>query len=368
MKKKKIDLCLVIPDMGGGGTQRVLMNLVKHWLNQGKKICVITFFNKKSDFFELPIAISRKSINLPDESKNLIIAIWNNLRRVKALRSVIKAYQPKLVLSFLVTSNVLTILATFFMRIPVIVSERSDPTKDSLGSIWDKLRHLLYRYADIVTANSHDAIVALEKFIDPGKLKYVPNPICIEEPFRPLTYSFPAILAVGRLSYEKGHDILLLAFSKFIHHFLQWRLIIVGDGELRNKLKQFAVSLNIDKDIIWGGMQLDIFSYYNAATIFVMPSRYEGTPNALLEAMSCGLPAIVSNASSGILHFVKNEETGLVVPVEDVEALYLAFCRLGNDELFRKRLGEKARQKITGETQCSYELWDNVLHLMNIRL
>lgn len=363
MNKKKFDLCLVIPDIGGGGTQRVLMNLVKNWLNQGKKICVITFFNEKADFFELPIAVSRKSINFTGESKNLVVAIWNNLRRVKSLRSMIKAYQPKLVLSFLGTANVLTILATFFMQIPVIVSERSDPTRDSLGNIWDKLRHLLYRYADIVTANSHGAIVALEKFVDAGKLKYVPNPVCIEEPFRPLTYSFPAILAVGRLSYEKGHDILLSAFSKFIHQFPQWRLVIVGDGELRNKLKQFAVNLNIDKYIIWGGMQLDIFSYYNAATIFVMPSRYEGTPNALLEAMGCGLPVIVSNASSGILQFVKNEETGLVVPVEDVETLYLAFCRLANDELLRKRLGEKARQKIKMETQCAYELWDEVLNI-----
>ena len=163
------------------------------------------------------------------------------------------------------------------------------------------------------------------------------------------------------MSYEKGHDILLAAFSKFISHYPQWRLVIVGDGESYDKLKQLASTLNIDSYVIWCGTQSDVFAYYNTATIFVLPSRFEGMPNVLLEAMGCGLPVIVNNASPGPLEFVENEKTGLVVSMEDVDSLSAAMCRLAGDPLLQKQLGQMAQQRIEAEKQLAYELWDAVL-------
>ncbi|MFW0097152.1 MAG: glycosyltransferase [Coxiella endosymbiont of Haemaphysalis qinghaiensis] len=361
MSKLNFDIGIVIPDLGGGGTQRVLLNLVRAWLQHNKKICVITFSSEEADFFKLPETISRKCVNHIKESNGFWDAIWHTLKRVKALRSLIYENYPACILSFLNITNMLTLLATRGMNIPVIISERSDPVKEYLSIRWSLLRYFLYRQADVVTANSYDAIRFLGKFVNSKKLKYVPNPVSIEKKLPLLKYNFPVILAVGRLVYEKGYDILLRAFAKFIYLYPTWRLVIVGDGKLGKDLQKLALSLCLTNDVIWCGMRFDVFCYYKAATIFVMPSRYEGTPNALLEAMGSGLPVIVSNASSGLLEFVKNGETGLVVPTEDTEALCTAFIHLAENKSLRQRLGSAARQRVEIVNQSAYHTWDSII-------
>lgn len=361
MTKLKFDIGLIIPDLGGGGTQRVLLNLVREWLRHNKKICVITFSIENTDFFKLPETVSRKCIDFIEESEGFWDAIRNTFKRVKVLRSLIRENRPACIVSFLSTTNILTILATRGMNIPVVISERSDSAKEYLNIRWSLLRYLLYRQATVVTANSYGAIRFLEKFVKSKKLKYVPNPVHIEKTPRLLKYNFPVVLAVGRLSYEKGHDILLRAFAKFICRYPMWRLVIVGDGKLDKDLKKLAFSLDLANSVVWCGMRANVFAYYHAATIFVMPSRYEGTPNALLEAMGLGLPVVVSNASSGLLQFVTNEETGLVVPTEDVEALGSALIYLAENESLRQRLGRTARQRVEMVNQSAYHVWDSVI-------
>ena len=361
MNKLNFDIGVIIPDLGVGGTQRVLLNLVRAWLQHNKKICVITFSSEKTDFFKLPKAIFRKCIDHIKESDGFWDATWNTLKRVKALRSLIYENHFACILSFLNMTNILTLLATQGMNIPVIISERSDPAKEYLNIRWSLLRYLLYRQANVVTANSHDAIKFLEKFVKNRKLKYVPNPVSIEKTSSLLKYDFPTVLAVGRLGYEKGYDILLRAFAKFLYRCPTWRLVVVGDGKLAKDLRKLVLNLGLTNYVIWCGMRSDVFAYYHSATIFVMPSRYEGTPNALLEAMGSGLPVIVSNASSGLLEFVTNKETGLVVPTEDAEALCAALIYLAENESLRQRLGSAARQRVEIANQSAYYVWDSVI-------
>ena len=121
-----------------------------------------------------------------------------------------------------------------------------------------------------------------------------------------------------------------------------WRLAIVGDGPLRAELEALAEDLNIASRIDWIGQVSNPAAYLKGAKFFVLTSRFEGSPNALLEAMACGLSAVVSDASPGPLELIRDEDAGLVVPVKDVEATTAAIMRLADDPALRERLGQAA--------------------------
>ena len=121
----------------------------------------------------------------------------------------------------------------------------------------------------------------------------------------------------------------------------EWRLAIIGDGPLREELQALAEELGIASHVDWLGYLDDPIPYLKAAKFFVLTSRFEGSPNALLEAMACGLASVVSDASPGPLELI-GDDAGLIVPVEDAEATAAAIMTLANDEGLRARLGEAA--------------------------
>src|SRR3990170_3056728 len=126
----------------------------------------------------------------------------------------------------------------------------------------------------------------------------------------------------------------------------EWRLAIVGDGPLRSELEALSRNLQIESTVDWHGHVADPLPLLRGAKFFVQTSLFEGTPNALLEAMACGLPAIVSDASPGPCELVGTDEcAGLVVPVGDVAATAEAIVRLAGDEALRRRFWQVAFER-----------------------
>ena len=121
---------------------------------------------------------------------------------------------------------------------------------------------------------------------------------------------------------------------------------MVGEGRREGELRALAASLGIAPRVDWHGVVRDPYAFYHTASIFALPSRVEGTPNALLEAMSCGLPVVVTDSAPGPLELVDDGETGLVVPGGDARALAEALRLLARDEALRRRLGEAARERV----------------------
>jgi glycosyltransferase involved in cell wall biosynthesis len=125
-----------------------------------------------------------------------------------------------------------------------------------------------------------------------------------------------------------------------------------------------AESLGIVDRIDWHGIVSDPHYFYRSASIFALPSRVEGTPNALLEAMNHGLPVVVSDGAPGPLELVNDDETGLVVGVNNVAALAAALRRLANDEALRHRLGAAARERVTEyDLPRALATWETVVGL-----
>ena len=139
---------------------------------------------------------------------------------------------------------------------------------------------------------------------------------------------------------------------------------MVGEGPLRHELEEQCQALGIADRVRFHGHAQDPFPFYYRAEFFVLPSRFEGMPNTMLEAMACGLPPIASDASPGPLQYVENGVTGMVVPVEDVDALAAAIREMAGNGEMRARMGAAARGKV-GELRLPSVLaiWNDVLQL-----
>ncbi len=357
-------VALVISDLGRGGTQRVLTNLANSWSQSGVEVSVITFQTRDRDFFQLHPSVQRIEIGGVSESKNLISAFRSNLNRIRAIREAIRSTGAPIVVGFIGATNILVIVACIGLGIRVVISERNDPKVQSIGRIWDFFRWAFYRFADVVTANSHGAVESLARYVPRRKLAYVPNILVIPPESEPFSFACPTLLAVGCLHRQKAFDILLESFALICGQITDWQLAFVGDGPEKEALQEQAQRLGIGERVQWLGAKEDPFPFYRAAEIFVLPSRYEGTPNVLLEAMACGLPVLVSDGSPGPLEWVEEGISGKVVPVENAQALADALLELIRDPALRKRLGQAAKSRVA---ECAPEkavpVWEQVVGL-----
>ena len=353
---------MVIADLSAGGAQRVFTQLANGWAERGRRVCVITLSAADRDFFQLSSQVQRISIGGLGSSNDLIASVKANISRIWSLRTILRDLGAPVVLSFIGTMNVITILATVGLGIKLIISERNDPALQSLGRMWNFLRRKTYVMADIITANSSGAVKTLEAWAPRQKPVLVPNPVAVPPDDSRANLPGPSILNVGRLAPQKAQDILLDAFSVVLKEAPEWYLVIAGTGPLKEKLHEQANQLGIADRVLFTGQIDDPFPYYRATRIFALPSRFEGTPNTLLEAMSCALPCVVSDASSGPLDYVEHDNTGLVVSAGDAVDLAEALSRLIRNNALCEQLGSAARNR-TGDLGIDQvlDIWEETI-------
>lgn len=400
-------LVLVLPHLGVGGAQRVAVMLANHWAQRGFDIHLVTTLEHKSDFHDLSPLVKRQTLIKPrglegEDAKSRIIRVTSEVVRIKSLRELespfrqvldfgLRIYRtaislpraisffcidrrllgrrpsiylqllrwstwrveslhnllgelkPDVVVSFLGQTNILTIAAAQKLPVRLVISERNDPTRQLLANPWQSLRPILYPVADIITANSHGALQQMRAYCPAAKLAYVPNPVMVpDESEVPRNKS---ILFLARLVHQKGPDILVDAFAKFVRANPDWRLDIAGDGPMEQELVERVEQHGIAEHVVFHGRVKDPTDLLMQSSIFVLPSRFEGTPNALLEAMTARLACIVTDASPGPLNLIKNGVSGLVVRSEDPESLAAALHQLANDAALRERLIEKSWER-----------------------
>ncbi len=404
------DLVLVCPHLGDGGVQRVVTILANAWNQEGRRVCVVTLF-ENTVAYELdpgvvhistvstwqvkviealrrfaghvrtPIRHVMRMLFSSGRASNES-AIWRLLKRltypfipavyfplhirVHALRSIIRRTKAPVVVGFCGSTNIMTVMAARPLQCRVIISERNDPARQALKYPWDSLRPLYYNLADIVTANTRGALEAMRTYVDSRKMVFVPNPLLPgnmpADHARSRILESPTILIVGRLHYQKAHDVLFDAFALLGESCSEWRLSIVGRGSEEANLCRQAKSLGISERIVWHGQVPDPLPYYHDAEIFVLPSRHEGTPNALLEAMNCGMAVIISDASPGPLELIDDGKSGIVVPKEDPARLAKAITRLAADPVLRQTLGQAARQKVSAYSlPRAIQVWERLI-------
>ncbi len=368
MKNPTMRITLVISQLGPGGAERVMSKMANYWAERGHEISLITYSLAKQDFYKLNSDVRRIGLDLMRESPNIGWTIKNLIWRVIQLRKAIMSTRPQLVISFLDRTNVLTLIASIGLKIPVIVSERCDPLSVPIGNrIYEILRTKFYPRASAIVVQSEGVRQWAQKFISDRKLFIIPNPVEIvsETDISPSNCKAPdhnVIIGMGRLSREKGFDLLIKAFQKCASDHPEWSLVIYGDGTERAALEELRRDLELNGRVQLPGTTKKPAEALNDADLFVTPSRTEGFPNALLEAMACGLPVISFDCPSGPREIIRNGVDGLLVPPNDVDALAAAMGRLMSDKEERDRLAARApevcerfgMEKVMG-------LWEDVI-------
>jgi glycosyltransferase involved in cell wall biosynthesis len=230
--------------------------------------------------------------------------------------------------------------------------------------LWQRLRTSTYRRANWVTSNSDAILEKMQRFSPRDRLRLLPNPILLPPVLNAEVSRDPEFVIVARLVHQKGIDILLEAFARIADQAPEWRLSLIGDGPLRDELAALAGALGIAERVAFHGHLASPLEHLRRSSVFVLPSRFEGMPNSLLEAMAAGLPPIVSDASPGPLEMVEDGRTGLVVPVEDTDALAAAMLRLAQDADYRTKLGKAAKDLVSKHDWAVVErTWREVLQL-----
>jgi glycosyltransferase involved in cell wall biosynthesis len=193
-------------------------------------------------------------------------------------------------------------------------------------------------------------------FVD-EQIVHIPNGVEVDEiePKVDYTLSKPVRLVyVGRLHKAKGIDKLLIALQSVWQRCPQqtWLLTLLGTGPLYSELLELAEELDVASLVHFQGQVQDVSPFLKESDVFVLPSRAEGISNALLEAMACGLPCVATD-NAGNCTLISHEQDGLLVPVDDSEALAEAILRCADDKRLRERLGRNARATV--ESQYSID-------------
>jgi glycosyltransferase involved in cell wall biosynthesis len=344
-------ITIVIPIIASGGAEHAMAIIADYWAAKGRAITVLTYDDgAQPPFYQLDARIRHLPLRLAKDSRGLVSAIHHNWRRCRALRRAIRDSRPDVVVSFIDQTNVLTLLAAEGLGLPTLVVEQSDPHTFPIKPIWDYLRRITYRCAGrIILLSERDAdyfAPQLRKLIT-----VIPNPF-IPPPAPPEPTRFDAatrqqqLIAVGRLHRDKGFDILLEAFALLKDSHPEWSLIVLGEGEERGRLEALRDALHLRERVSFPGRVKDPYQFLARATLFVMPSRTEGFPLALCEALACGLPAVCTDCAGGVRDIIQDTVNGVLVPKGDSAALAVALGRLMGDEVERRRLALRAPEVV----------------------
>ncbi|HEU4960638.1 MAG TPA: glycosyltransferase family 4 protein [Sphingomonas sp.] len=320
-------IAIVTSGLGAGGAERVISLLASHLIANGNTVSVVTFDRHAAPIFHpLPpsVALHRLGVAGP-------------MRRVAVLRRRLAAIRPDLVVSLLTKINAIALVATVGLKPRVIACERNNPERQHAHPAWNAALRLLYRRATTIVCQTEASRRCLPHGVR-DRVVVIPNPI---EPFAIARADPPPprLVAVGRLTHQKGFDLLIAAFARIAARHPNWRLDIWGEGEDRERLQQLIDDFDMADRIALPGLSAQPGGWLADAGAMVLSSRYEGFPNVLAEAMAAGLPVIASDCAFGPAELIEPERTGLLVPPEDVAALATGLDRLLGDPALRDRLG-----------------------------
>jgi glycosyltransferase involved in cell wall biosynthesis len=343
-----LSVAIVMTRFEPGGTERQMIELIRR-LSPARWTVHVACFHARGAWFdrvanaaasvtEFPITSFQK----PSVLKHaLAFGCWCRARRIAIVHTT-ELY-----------SNIFALPAAALANVPVRIGNRREINPDKTPA-QIALQRAAYACAHTVVANSHAAArrLALER-VPARKIAVVPNGLDLQ-PLAPK--SVPTgrrtIIVVANLRPEKGHDVLIDAAGLVLKRFPEARFEVVGDGPERVRLTALAAARGLSRAFTFLGHRDDVSARLGSADIFVLPSRSEAFPNAVLEAMAAGLP-IVASGVGGIPELIVDGRTGLLVPAGDSAALAERLCRLMADEPLAARLAGAAHA--TAEAHDSFD-------------
>lgn len=370
MPKTPFHIFFMVSSMNAGGAERVAANLSNAWAATGCHVTLLVTYSGRGECF-YPLSPTVELRFLADEikCKGQFSGARMYVARFLALRRLIQRERPDVVVSFLTNVNVAAVLANVRMKVPVIVCEHTYPPSRKLSPVLNLLRRWTYPLASRVTTLTSEGMEWLRREIPCARGVVMPNPVPYPLPVnapellpeKTISAERKLLLAVGRMSEEKGFSGLIEAFGSLAEKCPQWDLVILGDGPLRPVLATQIQAVGLGGRVIMPGRAGNVGAWYERADLYVLSSRVEGFPNTLGEAMAHGCAAVSYDCDTGPRDLIRHEVDGLLVPPGDVKGLAQSLKRLMHDDDLRARMAARAlevRTRYSMERVLS--LWDNL--------
>ena len=310
----------VIRSLMGGGAERVLSTMANYWVERGVAVSVITSVPSRLDAYPLDSRVRRITLACPKTLFSRNGYPWS-IRRLR--RAIIKQGHD-IVISFMDRSNVPTLLATRGLNKHVIIAERIDPRTQNYTLLRRCCMRLCYPWADALTVLTENVKTQwAERFLPADRVHVIHNPVLPLAVDSPIADWLPAkfICCVGRLHRQKGFDLLFQALPPVFARHPDVKLVILGEGPERAALTRQAEELGIADNILMPGFIHNPHAIVRRASLFVLPSRFEGFPNALIEAMALARPVISYDCPSGPAYLIKDGVNGILLPVGEIARL-----------------------------------------------
>lgn len=320
--------------MQAGGTERVISNLVNCLVEEYE----ITIIIWRSIPVFYPIDNSVKVIDLQKEcnSKSLF-------KNIVKYRKVVKEIKPDIILGFSAPFNMVSIIGTLGINTKMIVCERNDPRFVPFNRVQRIIRNVLYIWPiGVLTQTEHNKDY-FPYFIK-KKTDVICNPVFISESnvgMACVMEKKKKIVSVARLKKQKNQEMLIKAFKKFSSSHQDYQLHIYGEGDRRECLELLIDKLGLEGKVFLPGVEQNILKCIADADFFVLPSNFEGLPNALLEAMCIGLPCI-STKVSGATDYIDHMKNGILIDLNSEEQLLKYMLLLAEDVELKRELSYNA--------------------------
>ncbi|MBQ9513201.1 MAG: glycosyltransferase [Lachnospiraceae bacterium] len=334
-------VAMYIGSLTKGGAERVMVNLAKDLLAHGDEVTFVTTFLEE-DEFPVPEG-ARRVISGLTEDEMTWGRVRNIARRRNKLRDIWKDLDPDLILSFIGKNNVMAIQTARGLSIPVVVSVRGNPSQEYENAALRFAMRATFPYADGVIVQTEGAKNYFSEIVK-KKCTVLKNPVAQEFLSQPLSRARKKeMVVVGRIDDNKNQILAVKAFAQTFAAFPDWKMTLYGEGEGSFRIENLIRDLGQASRICLAGNVEDVAQRIKDASIYVLPSREEGMPNALLEAMALGLACISTDCPVGAAREILQEgRRGFLVPVDNVDGMRGAMIRLMGDEALRKELGEAA--------------------------
>lgn len=324
-------IVFVIGSLENGGAERVV-SVLTNFLAKKNEVHIVTTMEDKIDY-EINDKVTYKYIMDDYENEQ---GIKKNFFRIFALRNYFNTIKPDVIISFLWATNIVSILACMFTKHNLILSERNDPNHEPTSTKWRMIRNCLFRlrkrnYFVFQTQYAQSCFSSRIR----KKSQVIFNPIKNNLPKVCKEEREKKIVCVARFVSEKNIDMLLRAFKKISYKEPDFELHLYGRGPLEQELKAETKKLGIEKKVIFKGFSKNIHDEIRNATVFVLPSNYEGISNAMLEALAIGIPSICTDCPAyGTREFIQDGYNGYLINVGDEESLYeKCMCLIENKDI-----------------------------------
>lgn len=333
----------VCQSLGNGGAERVVSVLTDELSEADYRVFILTMTKEKQ------VYNINENVEIVAPHKNYNAGILGKLQRVKIIRDEIIKHKIDVVVAFSHYNAMFSVIASYGLPVRIIGSERNDPAQLKNRKILKSTRNILYKKLDCLVCQTDEAKAYFPNKIQ-EKTTIILNPISasIIDPY--CGEKEKKIVTFCRLEPQKNLRMLIDAFEMLYEEYPDYELNIYGEGSERENLLNYIVSKGLVNVISIKPFCKDVHQKVMKATIFALPSNYEGLSNSMIEAMALGIPTVVTDCPCGGARMViENNKNGIMVAVDDPKAMYEAFKKIIVSPKFAKELsnnGVKIRDKL----------------------